>query len=583
MPTPVPPESAPPGPVLPKELPDRVSEVLQVQHEELLARLDTWFERVNETIDRRPEGESGLDMRDQLSSGTSQPMSSSGHASPSGLPSLPQKLTPQLMRGKSIRVKEAGDEGLDSYDLARRQGSKVDMLKKMKSEEASLARSEEQNHLSQCGRVQRCCARIVKSHICEVFFALMIVSNSVYLGVQLEWSSQNRDRTAERQSTFQVINIIYAVIFLLEVCLRLVASGPTIYFCNPGWAWNWLDVFVVCSTWFELLVGFFDDGGSDGGGISNSNLRLLRVIKVTRLARVLRVLRVVQYVRPLRTLMHCLIDTTKSFVWSLLLLLLMMYVFGLLFTDAAIDHIRAAEANAVDTNLEVYFGTVYHSITTLFRSISNGMDWSLAAESLDSVGSFWVQLFNFYIAFIAFAVLNVMTGVFCNSAIKAAERDHEMVIHSLLQSRKEFKDLVSSLFHRMDDLGLGMITISEFEKHFNDEAVRAFFESLEMGAIDAWTLFASLDADGDNVISLRDFTERCIQLHGPARSVDLYAVTQQNVKLRQHLQAIEDLQLQLDRNVRSLRRQTARQDQDTHKVETEFVEFRETRGKHCQV
>ena len=122
-----------------------------------------------------------------------------------------------------------------------------------------------------------------------------------------------------------------------------------------------------------------------------------------------------------------------------------------------------------------------------------------------------------------------MTGVFCNSAIKAAERDHEMVIHSLLQSRKEFKELVSNLFQRIDDLGLGMITISEFERHFNDEAVRAFFESLEMGAVDAWTLFASLDADGDNVISLRDFTERCIQLHGPARSVDLYALTQQNV------------------------------------------------------
>ena len=31
-----------------------------------------------------------------------------------------------------------------------------------------------------------------------------------------------------------------------------------------------------------------------------------------------------QYVRPLRTLMHCLVDTTKSFVWAMLLLVLMM-------------------------------------------------------------------------------------------------------------------------------------------------------------------------------------------------------------------------------------------------------------------
>ena len=31
----------------------------------------------------------------------------------------------------------------------------------------------------------------------------------------------------------------------------------------------------------------------------------------------------------------------------------------------------------------------------------------------------------------------VMTGVFCNSAIKAAESDHEMVVQSLVQTRQE--------------------------------------------------------------------------------------------------------------------------------------------------
>ena len=34
----------------------------------------------------------------------------------------------------------------------------------------------------------------------------------------------------------------------------------------------------------------------------------------------------------------------------------------------------------------------------------------------------------------------VMTGVFCNSAIKAAERDHDMVLQSMMQTRKEYQD-----------------------------------------------------------------------------------------------------------------------------------------------
>lgn len=103
--------------------------------------------------------------------------------------------------------------------------------------------------------------------------------------------------------------MVYAVVFLLEVLLRLFASGLYKYLLGQGWAWNWLDVFVVSSTWVEL--GLSELEGANG--MSNSNLRLLRIIKVSRLARVLRVLRVVQYVRPLRTLMHCLVDTTKSF------------------------------------------------------------------------------------------------------------------------------------------------------------------------------------------------------------------------------------------------------------------------------
>ena len=38
---------------------------------------------------------------------------------------------------------------------------------------------------------------------------------------------------------------------------------------------------------------------------------------------------------------------------------------------------------------------------------------------------------------------------------------------------------------------------------------------------DAWTLFDSLNLDGDNVLTLEEFTEGCLLLKGPARSVDV--------------------------------------------------------------
>eukprot|EP00913_Durusdinium_trenchii_P029884 g28003.t1 len=409
------------------------------------------------------------------------------------------------------------EEGLNSYDLAHRQGSKVDFFKKQmmmsssdvvggsdplleeRSKAAALKTEDEFQANGVWSRCQQRVAYVVKSNLCELFFALMIVTNSVYLGVQLQMSATDPIHAKEAEQTFTAVNLFYAVVFLLEVLLRLVASGVKRYFLYPGplvanggWGGSLSRVDRLRDR--RPLVLSLDEKESPmevegANGISNSNLRLLRVVKVSRLARVLRVLRIVQYVRPLRTLMHCLVDTTKSFVWAMLLLILMMYVFGLLFTDACLDYLREADVNLEDPEVKQFrrfFGTVTASVTTLFRAISNGLDWGDAANLLQMyLDEFWVQLFHLYISFISFAVLN--------------------------------------------------------------DAVRAFFESLEMGAADAWTLFAALDADGDNVISLKDFTERCIQLHGPARSVDLYALTQQNAKLREQLKYIEEMQHYLAR------------------------------------
>lgn len=56
---------------------------------------------------------------------------------------------------------------------------------------------------------------------------------------------------------------------------------------------------------------------------------------------------------------------------------------------------------------------------------------------------------------------------------------------------------------RIDKRGLGHITFGEFEEFFKDEAVKAFFESLQIGAMDAWTLFVSLVSWMQGVCKIR--------------------------------------------------------------------------------
>lgn len=187
-----------------------------------------------------------------------------------------------------------------------------------------------------------------------------------------------------------------------------------------------------------------------------------------------------------------------------------------------------------------YFGTVFTSVMTLFRSILGGLDWEYAADALIPVGWFWVQIFHLYIAFCGFAVLNVMTGVFVNSAIKTRERDHE----TLIQNKNRFKELVSKIWSKMDADGHGQITITEFERMFEDESMKAFFSAIELNAVDAWTLFDVLDVDGDHTINIDEFMERCMQLHGPARSVDLYS-------LKKGIRSLEGIQREIMKHIQN--------------------------------
>ncbi|CAE7864888.1 Cacna1c [Symbiodinium microadriaticum] len=346
-------------------------------------------------------------------------------------------------------------------------------------------------------------ARIVNSQTAGIFFAMVVLTNSVYLGVHLSWSSQNPEQTSN--SVFLTVHIAYSVLFTLEAVLHFVAVGPSAYICGSSWAWNWLDLFVVTSSWIELAVDIVSPDHETLG--ANSNLRIMRLLRLGRLVRVVRIVRVVKLFRALRTLVYSLLGTLKSLFWSFLLLILIIYIFGILFTDVVLNHLWEEGRTAESENVQQYFGTLYASIITLFRSISNGITWEKAANSLEPISTFWVQVFHFYVAFCSFALLNVMTGVFCNSAIKAAERDHDTVVAQVMQTRKDYQDMVSNLFKRIDERGLGHLTITEFEKHFDDESVQALFEYLQIGAMDAWTLFLSLDKDGDHTISVDEFTD----------------------------------------------------------------------------
>eukprot|EP00446_Apocalathium_sp_SHHI-4_P068652 CAMPEP_0177538740 /NCGR_PEP_ID=MMETSP0369-20130122/58567_1 /TAXON_ID=447022 ORGANISM="Scrippsiella hangoei-like, Strain SHHI-4" /NCGR_SAMPLE_ID=MMETSP0369 /ASSEMBLY_ACC=CAM_ASM_000364 /LENGTH=248 /DNA_ID=CAMNT_0019021629 /DNA_START=1 /DNA_END=747 /DNA_ORIENTATION=+ len=91
-----------------------------------------------------------------------------------------------------------------------------------------------------------------------------------------------------------------------------------------------------------------------------------------------------------------------------------------------------------------------------------------------------------YIAFCLFALMNIVTGVFVESAMQTAKSDRDMF---MLQ-------FVRQLFVKADTDGTGCLTWAKFKATLDSEEMDMYFEAMDLDIQEAKDLFRLLDADG---------------------------------------------------------------------------------------
>mmetsp|Transcript_37353 Transcript_37353/g.106699 ORF Transcript_37353/g.106699 Transcript_37353/m.106699 type:complete len:624 (+) Transcript_37353:71-1942(+) len=343
----------------------------------------------------------------------------------------------------------------------------------------------------------------------EGMVSLLILSNALFFGIEAEYMASNG--LVDPPFGFQVVSQVYSVLFVIELLLRVSAEGT--YFCvSPSWAWNCFDTLIVLASFLELILSV----------VANARVKSLvsiRVLRVVRTIRLLRVVRVMKGFRSLRVLVYSVVNTLRSLMWTMLLLLAILYLFGIMFTQAATQQL--AQHDSQDVELKKYYGSLFRSIFTLFKSMTGGLDWQEAVDPLSSVSPVWMILFMAFISFTYFAVLNVVTGVFCQTAIESATLDQDMVVQDMLASKKEFTTRFAQIFKHIDTDDTGKITLAQFEDGLKDEQVQAYFASMELTIDEAFSLFTLLDTDGTHVIDIDAFVTGCLRLRGNAKAIDI--------------------------------------------------------------
>jgi len=272
-----------------------------------------------------------------------------------------------------------------------------------------------------------------------------------------------------------------------------------------------------------------------------NELRMVRLVRFIRLVRAVRGARIIRLIRVLRNIFNQLVTTMKPLIWAILLLLMIIYIFAVLFTQACTAHRQDNDSSDLvtttgsgdqhadpdvldfDPNMGMlrYWATLPRSMFSLYMAITGGISWIELIMPLSNFGWGYVAIFISYITLVEFAVLNVLTGVFCQIAIDSAQHDPHLISQTMAEQREATIARIEDVFKLVDTDKNDNISIQEFQTALEDPTIRGTFESLDLDTSDVWTVFNLLDRDNGALIDLDEFVHGILCLRGGAKGLEL--------------------------------------------------------------
>jgi len=342
----------------------------------------------------------------------------------------------------------------------------------------------------------------------------VLLANAALLGYQANFYARAKfDALLEGQGTeppitFKVLDLSFCGLFVLELAARLYISGKA-FFKAEGRKWNVFDMFIVFFQVLDEFVKWVFKDSSVQEHFSN-----VGVIRMLRLARLMRLVRMVRLIPELKSMVYLIYASIGSFVWSLMLILIMMYCYSIYYTEIVTDMVTEGLVLTEEMpHAEATWGNLLVSVLTLWMAISGGDDWRNFTDVLkrDNLYGLHVCLFVMYIAFGTLVMLNLVTGVFVESAQRIMKEDKDA----------ELVAMASKIFLATDVDGSSEISYDEFQNQMERGGMQEYVKAIGIGEEELSHLYELLDQDDSGTVNAGEFIKGCLRLRGPARALDL--------------------------------------------------------------
>jgi voltage-gated sodium channel len=333
---------------------------------------------------------------------------------------------------------------------------------------------------------------VARTEMFENVTLAIIGLNSAWIA--LDTDRNNSDTLIDAHPFFQVGENLFCAFFAFELFIRFMSFENKKNCFRDGWFVfdSALVTMMVVETWLLNLIFFVVFGGGVDLG-NTSFLRLVRLLRLTRMARMIRLLRAMP---ELLILLKGIGVAMRSVFFTLILLVIVIYVFAIAFTQMA-----------ADTPLEEgTFPGVIGSMKTLLL-VGALPDQADFVEELGEENLFMAFLGLVFILISTLTVLNMLVGVLCEviSVVSAVEKEQltvQMVKSQLLGIMDNEK---------FDKDGNKCISKSEFEALLLMPEGARIIEGVGVDVVGLVDFMDDIFKDGLE-LSFPDFMELILQL-----------------------------------------------------------------------
>jgi len=375
------------------------------------------------------------------------------------------------------------------------------------------AKTEAFMHRTGCVVVHHFLIRVVRSPYLDISTMFLISLNAIVIGFQTNFLAAHPG--SKLSEPYRHIETTFCVLFTLEIFIRLYGFRWN-FFTMQSYRWNIFDLLVVGIQLIEQVIG----AGLETSTGLPVTVSVLRTLRILRLMRIIRVIRLLRYFAELRTMISAISGSLKPLCSVISLFVMLIYVLSVFFTQLVFTYIVNTDSLSLQSEEQMdairrFYGSVAVTSLALWQSLSGGLDWS---EVIAPVAALNQQLyavlcilFSLFVAFALLALMNIVTGVFVETAMRKGREDED---HFLINN-------VRALFQNVYGDSANKITWEDFEAHLDEKVMQDYFLAIDVDRCEAQGVFQLLDISDKGYIDADEFLSGCIRLRGPARSLDL--------------------------------------------------------------